>query len=240
MSKKIQPESIHNMRGFEGDNHLQNMLTKIVKDNNVNTIIETGTFYGNTTKKLAALVPYVVTIDDHKYYHNKAKARFAQYGIDSHNLNKNRGVLSVLGKSEDKLASVIDNLPEQSHTILFYLDAIVDDQSALLTELRTISNKGLKPIIVISGFQVPGKIFATYRSAKNEYNIKAIREALTSIYGDDYQYHYNEFSAGSKKGTIFIYPKAAITALKPVAAKKKRKSTKKKDVDKDSGNLASD
>lgn len=62
-SRRTQEELSRNLTGFEGDSYIEEEIKKLVHKFEINTIIETGTFLGGTTQKLAQLANQVYTIE---------------------------------------------------------------------------------------------------------------------------------------------------------------------------------
>lgn len=191
----IHKEDELNRLGFEGDTYLHTEVKRLIELHKVKTVIETGTFYGNTTMAFCDMVPKVVTIEAKPQYYDISLNKFLKAGVK---------VYSLFGKSEDILSQAL-RIADQP--VLFYLDAHWENHCPLLDELRIIAEHNIKPVIVIHDFQVPGRADLGYDSYKGQpLNIQWIESALKSIYGDKLNYHYNEKATGHKRGVIFIEP----------------------------------
>lgn len=180
-----------NAKGWEGDSFLGKEVERLCKQFNINHIIETGTFRGYTTKQLAKLAPvYTVEIVPENYEYAKENL-------------KGLPVTIKLGNSVDALREWLPNLKKER--LFFFLDAHWQQYNPLLDELHTIAINGIKPVIAIHDFKVPGKPFGFDSYAGQDYDLAWIDSALKEIYGT-YRYHYNSEAEGAMRGVIFIYP----------------------------------
>ena len=189
-----------NAKGYEGDSFIGHEIKSLVQRFGVSIIFETGTFLGATTKKLAELAPvYTVEIVPENF--EKACANVG----DS---NKNYVKLK-LGNSVDLLKEWLPNFRLKQDSCLFFLDAHWNDYCPLLDELKVIAENGLKPVIVIHDWKVPGRPDLGFDSYKGQdYTFEWIQESMEKIYGvDGYSYHYNDQAEGAKRGVIYLYPK---------------------------------
>ena len=185
-----------NAKGYEGDSFIHGEIKQLCEKFAVEIIIETGTFRGATTKRLAELAKRVYTIESNKEY-----ADFARK-----NLQEIENAVLQFGNSAKELPFLLDNFsPKTSY--LFFLDAHWHDYCPLLDELKAISDRNIKPVIFIHDFKVPGRPdlgFDSYNGQDFEFSY--IKEAIEAIYGDNYDYHYNDEADGAKRGVIYIYP----------------------------------
>jgi len=133
-----------NAKGFEGDNFIAKEIAELVKSFGINHIIETGTYLGATSRRLAEFAPVdTVEINDQNYI--QAKKRPAE------------NVTYWLGDSPQWLDT---HLPKfKCKRLLFFLDAHWGDHCPLLDEIAVIGKHGIEPVIVIHDFKVPGKNF---------------------------------------------------------------------------------
>ena len=186
-----------NAKGYEGDEFIYIELKKLVDKFKINQIIETGTFLGGTTKRLAELAD-VITIEIVNDNYLKAKQNFD--GV--------KNILALWGNSVDVLKN---NLKLYSHeSLLFFLDAHWEQYCPLIDELKTIADHGIKPVIAIHDWKVPGRPDLGFDSYKGQdFTFEWIKDSLDNIYGvDGYSYHYNDQAEGAKRGVIYIYPNA--------------------------------
>lgn len=189
-----------NAKGYEGDEFIGKEVAKLVEQFGVNQIIETGTFRGATTKRLAEFAPvFTVEIDPQNY-------RFATQefmNIKKHGNN----ITFANGNSVDYLKKWLPSFSDKS--LLCFLDAHWNDYCPLKDELKVIAHNQLKPVIVIHDWKVPGRPDLGYDSYQGQdYTYEWIEPELIAIYGKDgYNYHFNEVAAGASRGVIYIYPK---------------------------------
>lgn len=190
-----------NALGYEGDTFIHGELEKLVKKFDIKAIIETGTFLGATTKRLATLVNNVYTIENVPENHLKAVENTKD--IDN--------IIHLNASSQDVLYDLIDSYisRELNDKLLFFLDAHWYDYCPLLDELRIIEEHALLPVIVIHDFKVPGKPEFGFDSYKEQdFEFDWIKKHIEAIYGKNgYEYHYNEQADGAMRGVIYIYPK---------------------------------
>lgn len=181
-----------NARGFEGDELLGKEIARLCKIHNVNHIIETGTFRGATSKRLSELAPvYTVELIPENYEIAKENC-------------KGYPVILKLGNSVDALREWLPNLKRES--LFLFLDAHWEKYNPLLDELHVIAVNGIKPVIAIHDFKVPGKPFGFDSYAGQDYDFEWIKDGLHEIYGEKFGYHYNQEAEGAMRGVIFIYP----------------------------------
>jgi hypothetical protein len=188
-----------NRLGFEGDTFAFEKFRNLVSEHKIDCIIETGTFLGSTTKKFADMVPEVHTIEVNESNYNKAK----EYLVGIVNIHKH------FGNSADVLVNILSNEVPLDKNILFFLDAHWEQYNPLLDELKVIAEFGLRPVISIHDFKVPGHPelgFDTYKDIVYEFDW--IKPSIENIYGPDgYNVEYNSEATGAKRGLIYITPK---------------------------------
>lgn len=189
-----------NKLGFEGDAFIFEEIKKLVAKHNVKHIVETGTYKGHTTKKLAELCPVMTCEINETYFHEASK-----------NLQGIKNIVMYRGNSVDGLREWLPmHSRDNSKKVLFWLDAHWLDACPLLEELQVIAEVGLKPIICIHDFKVPGfeKDLGFDSHKGKDFDFEYIKEALLKIYDVEFVYHYNtpETSEGAKRGVIYIEP----------------------------------
>lgn len=196
MSTKDKEYIDRNLKGYEGDEYIGIELKKLVDKYNINLIVETGTFLGGTTARLAELVDQVITTEIVKENYDKSCEFIKSKGLS------NKVTLVNLDSVEFLKGSQFKN------DTLFFLDAHWWDACPLIDELICISNQQIRPVIVIHDWKVPGRPDLGYDSYKGQdFTFEWIRESVESIYGvDGYSYHYNDKAEGAKRGVIYIYP----------------------------------
>ncbi len=179
------------MKAFEGDTVLAGEIVRLVVDNHIRTVIETGTEYGGTAAAFSQMVPHVITIDvERKWEVLPKNVQFIE--------NDSRVVLPYA-------------IGAATPPILFYMDAHTQDFTQpcpLLEELRLISNYVRKyppPIIGIHDAQVPdhpGLGYASYKGVP--IGLEMVEEVLGDIYPRGYDYYFNSEATGARRGVLFI------------------------------------
>lgn len=194
------------------DEFAQKEIKKLFKDFNIKRIIETGTYFGWSTRFLSEFNVPVDTIE----------VLYENYSVARKNLQNFENVSLYLGNSPILLNNII-NYEEEN--LLFFLDAHWENYWPLKDELKIIKEKNIKPVICIHDFFVPGgdKIIYNKQFVKvsnglgskfgyDEYdgiplNFDFIKEELEQIYNGQYDYHYTSKIQKVDSGIIYIYPK---------------------------------
>jgi hypothetical protein len=181
-------EIIYN--AFGGDRYIFDEVSKLVTENNIKTIIETGTYKAETTLALRLLCTNIHSIEINETYYNRAVEN-----------NKNK-INFHLGNSPKILKEILPNI---ERPILFFLDAHWYDYNPLLDELKVIAEFGLQDsIILIHDFKVPNKDFGFDSFNGKDYDLDYIRESIESIFPNGYNHYYNERTTNIKRGIIYI------------------------------------
>ena len=113
------------LKAFNGDTHLVSTTKDLIKKYDIDTIIETGTYMGDTTELFAQLVPDVYTIEISKTYYEQSAAKMAGMKNVKRFLGSSNDVLRVLFGLSDKLFD----------KCLLFLDAHWNEYNPLLDEL---------------------------------------------------------------------------------------------------------
>lgn len=190
---------------FAGDIHLEGEFIKLRDQFGIHTAIETGTCYGSTTLWLAHHFARVFTIE--------VQEEFAKIAWDRFNAANLKNTPYVWhGSSSEQLPKMMrrDLHPEffEHEPHLFFLDAHFEQYCPLLDELKAIAEAGIKPVIVIHDFQVPGRPDLGYDIWNGQpLRFSYIRPSLDAIYGPNkYGHYFNHQATGAKRGCIFITP----------------------------------
>lgn len=183
-----------NALGYEGDRFIGEEIAKLVKEHGIEQIIETGTYLGNTTKKLVLMAP---TLSIEINVENWRRAKINCEGI--------KGIDLLFGNSIDMLKEYLPLYTDKK--LLFFLDAHWGEYCPLLDELELIANHGIKPVIVIHDFKVPKRPELGFDSYNGQpFELEWIEKSLEKIYGSNFAYHYNLQAEGAKRGVIYVYP----------------------------------
>jgi hypothetical protein len=194
------------------DSFARQDIESLIKRFQIKRVVETGSYYGWSTKIFASLVEVVDSIEIEKQYFNRAK----------NNLQSTHNVNLHLGDSVEVMEQI---LKDGESNVLFFLDAHWKDHWPILNELNVIKNKNIKPVICIHDFFVPGGkklrqpgggfiIDQTYEGSKFGYDdhnsvpldFDYIKETIKEIYPDGFSYHYNTDIDKVDSGLIYIYP----------------------------------
>jgi hypothetical protein len=186
------------IKAFTGDSCHQAEVERLVQAHKIKTIVETGTYKGDTTREMARIAPRVITIEINPEYWSLS-THLAGLG-NVHRLFGNSA--EILGEFSELIPSVL------KHPVLFYLDAHWEKHSPLLEELEAISCMNIKPVIVIHDFHNPFRPefgFDTWDIGP--YKLDLIKPLLDRIYGAlGWDHHYNMEADGLKQGVIYIEP----------------------------------
>jgi len=183
---------------FNGDPHIGERIRELVAKHGVRTIVETGTYKGVTTRELCRCgALQVTTIEKNPKLREEAFANLA--GMH---------VTCLVGDSREKLPPRLDGCDEEP--FLFYLDAHWGNDWPLLGELAAIADAGIKPVIVIHDFEVPGTDLGFDEYGGQRLNWEYVREAVERIYGPEgYVKTTNtpDRAAGARRGVLYLEPK---------------------------------
>lgn len=186
-----------NLQGFEGDRYMKAKFSEIINRRKIELVIETGTYLGGTTNQLRQMVKQVVTIEVNPDYHNRAKENIKDHG----------NVQMFLGDSAQILHDVLADTKIAKQSMLILLDAHWGDVCPLKDELKAIADAGIKPVIVIHDWLVPGTDFG-YDSYKGQpFTWEWIEKDIFNIYGDQFTKYYNTMAEGARRGVLYIEPK---------------------------------
>lgn len=181
-----------NAKGFEGDGFLKAEIQEIVKRNNIHTIVETGSFRGNTTREFSKMATVVHSIEVSKEHLDIAENTCQ--GIDN--------IIFHFGSSEAILPYILEKC---SKRLFMFLDAHWNDYCPLRDELKVIKDSGLKPCIAIHDWKVPDRPLFGFDIYKGQaYELSWIEDLLIDIYGKDFKYYYNREAEGATRGVIFV------------------------------------
>lgn len=187
------------------DFNLRDRLSEIVKEHNIQCVVETGLNDGQSTREFCRmLVPRVIGIDHDPKCIEATRTLLDASGWMNYEL--------LLGHSPDKLREIMPTLPNET---IFFIDAHWDGECPTLDEIKAIPEG--KGILVFHDFFVPGKssrdttvqefgwdhliINGVHRA--NDYEL--IRDDLTR-WSPSHRLEYAKVVSGSKRGFCFVYP----------------------------------
>ena len=174
--------STRKAESFNRDMIVADTVVQLVKDLNIDCIVETGTYAGKTTAFLAEEFPSLELYT--------AEVQFETFLIAEKNLKQFSNCKQFCGSSEQILEKLLPTLTGKR--VLFYLDAHWQDYWPLLDELKEIAKTHNNTCcIVIDDFQVPNRPFK-YDSYKNQpLNLQYVKQELKNIYTSPFSF-YND------------------------------------------------
>lgn len=176
---------------FNRDSILHDKFKQLIEDNEIEVVIETGTYHGKSTKAFADMGVEVYSVDSNETYLNIAKDYL-------------QGVANLtLGNSPDFLMQLLPTIKDKK--ILMFLDAHWEHHCPLIDELKAIAECGVKPIIAIHDFKVPNKDFGYDVYHGQDFEWDWIAPTVATIY-DKFTHYYNTEAEGAKRGVVFIEP----------------------------------
>jgi predicted O-methyltransferase YrrM len=188
-------------QGALEDNFVYREFKNLISRFNIKKIIETGTYYGWSSMKLAEFGVDVITIESSQENYAVALDNFSKSNLTN--------IKAIMGSSPDVLKEILTE--EDNNTILF-LDAHWYEYWPIHDELRVCIEKKIKPVIVIHDFFVPdihgNAKFGFDKYGEQSLDFNYIKSFLDEIYGENnYEYHYNTESDNVGQGVIYIYKK---------------------------------
>lgn len=182
---------------FNNDTFIALEFQKLRDEFSIDTVIETGTFVGDTTIWLADNFKTVHTIEIDNIYLNKAKAQCKNHD----------NIIFHLGNSGTSLNDIISNITGEN--IFVFLDAHWG-KLPLTRELDSMANnKQNKYIIAIHDFFVPGCPKLGYDSYNNQpLEFNWLKSHFNKIYNNKFIHYYNSMDKadGAMRGIIYLKP----------------------------------
>lgn len=183
---------------FNTDKKLEEKFIILRDEYKISTVIETGTYHGDTTEWLCKNFENVYTIEYDERYLNIAKEKLSHYS----------NVTIFKGRSQDILGDILEK--NKHETNIIFLDAHWYE-NPVIKELDVIKESGTKPIIAIHDFKVPNRPdlgYDIYPEQNIVYDWEWISKKIIDIFGDSgYSIEYNTYSDENMRGCIFILPK---------------------------------
>lgn len=155
---------------LHGDKIHLRLIKKLIRDNNVTSIVETGTFLGYTTELLANEFPHlqIYSSEINKSFYNKARKNLRKY--------KN---VKIYNKTSPEFLQELVNNKVLGDRPFFYLDAHWLDEWPLEQELQIISYNLKSAVISIDDFKVEGNRGFVYdRYNGKECSLELVRPNL--------------------------------------------------------------
>lgn len=179
---------------FGRDPILEAMIRKVVAEYGIETVIETGSWRGYTTRRFAEFVPFVNAIEIDPEVAAMARATL----FDVPNAVVHQGDSALL------LASFI---PSLNPPVLYYLDAHWGEEWPLLNELDAIAKLSGPCVVVIHDCVVPGTDLG-YDSYKGiPLTFEYVKPKLDQL-KFSWRHFFNDDSAqGHRRGCLFVVPR---------------------------------
>ena len=186
---------------LHNDPILQKAFKKLVEELKVTSIVETGTFMGYSTSFMAENFPNI------PIYTGEINPK--NYSAATRNLKKFKNVKTFNKNSPDFLENLIKNklLGEKP---LFFLDAHWLNYWPLEDEIKIISEKIKKAIILIDDFKIPGnEAFVYDKYGKKECSLELIAPKMNNK--NEYfllfpNYNRDIFKTGEYNPVLSGYP----------------------------------
>lgn len=194
---------------FFKDPYAVDKFKELVKEFDIKTVVETGTYKADGTVQFAEIVDNTVSIEIVREHFQFSVNRFHELGYmikesqpDLVYLEKEgRRVWLFRGNSPGVIRNIIKGLEEP---ICFCLDAHWLEYWPLKDEIRAIKPRP-NSLIIIHDIRVPGKDFGydIWPSGVNEY--ETIKDDLAYL-NPGYKIFYNEKAAGDYQGILYAVP----------------------------------
>ena len=181
------------------------LFAALKKAYGIDTVIETGTFYGGTTIVFSYLFDVVHTIE----------LNTNNYLIARENLKSYKNINCHFGSSEVVINEILPSLHDKK--ILFYLDAHWNSYWPLLSELEEISKTHKDNcVIVIDDFKVPGRTDIPYDYyGSHECSLNYIKDKLDKIF-TSYDVHYLIPKSLNSRAKAIIIPTVWTKNVPPI------------------------
>lgn len=154
---------------FNGDPVFPQFVSNLIKTLQIDCVVETGTYLGQTTRFFASQVRRVDTIENSVLYYTTT------------HFDDCPNVTMHFGSSSDKLLPVLESLNPKSN-VLLYLDAHWEENWPLLDELRAVQMSPFtgRSVIMIDDFKIDSRPDIPYDSYKGQdLDINYVHDALS-------------------------------------------------------------
>jgi hypothetical protein len=178
---------------WNGDGYAAAEVKRLAIKHGLRWAIETGTCYGSTTMWLAEHFSEVYSFEVHGPSFDIARQRCGDFNL----------------YHTDSVQGLRMTLPNMQGMGLCFLDAHWGSVCPLLSELEAIAQAGIRPVIMIHDWQVPGRPDLGFDLFPDgtPFHLDAIKSHLDAIYGvGGWEHHYNDKAEGAKRGIIYVEP----------------------------------
>ena len=184
-------------------------FSKLVQEYKIQTVVETGTYRGDSTIHFLDFVDNVVTVDVLPICVGWAAGRLFERGFTLSGdpgkfmrMRKDQKCVSLYqGNSPEIIRGVIERLPEP---LLFFLDAHWFAYWPVKDEIRAIQPRP-NSLIIVHDIYVPGKDYGSDSYNGKPLDIDLIREDLNYV-NNNYIIFYNKEAAGDYRGILYAVP----------------------------------
>jgi hypothetical protein len=185
---------VDNTGAFNGDQCAAKEIADLCRQYSIATIIEGGTYHGESTPFLSALADrvYTIEIDD-------------EIWPRSQHLDGIWNITRIKGSSPIELRKL---LPAVVKPVLYYADSHWGVPSPLPDELLAFAEHDVRPVLVVHDFRNPDHPdlgFDTYGGQPYEW--EWIEPYIEAIYGGRYRHYFNEVAGGARRGILYVVPK---------------------------------
>jgi hypothetical protein len=187
---------------FGRDPVLEGMVRQLVAEQNIRTVVETGSWRGYTTRRFAEFVNEVFTIESESMVRRLAALT----------LSGCSNVEIIAGDSARELPRLIHALVNSivalhRRPMLYYLDAHWENDWPILQEIDAIARLDDRCCIIIHDCKVPncpGLGFDSYNG--QELTFEFVRPILDRL-RFRWRHYFNDDSAqGHRRGALFVVP----------------------------------
>jgi len=180
------------MEAFNGDEYLEKEFIHLIDKFHIQTICETGSYLGQTTKRLSEICRNVVTIEIREDFYVQAKNKL----IGCHNVEMH------LGDAPKVLDEILPNILQP---LMIFLDSHWGYPTPLKGEFEAIAKHGRPAVICIHDMKNPDDPTMKYDTYDDqEYTLEAIKPYIELVYGKNYKYYFNKEATGARVGALFI------------------------------------
>lgn len=180
---------------FNSSPELVPMALYLKNKYNIDTVIETGTYKGNTTVLFSSIFDHVYTIEVSDTYYKEVSTKLAQY----------KNIKCIMGSSQTVLKRILPGLKEKR--ILFFLDAHWQSFWPLRHEIATIAKTHRdNSVIIIDDIKVPGREEIPFdKYGDNECSLEYVKKELDKAYSS-YSYYYLIPENYDNKAKLVVIP----------------------------------
>lgn len=192
---------------FNGDSFVEKEFLWLKKEFDIRTVVETGTFEGDTTIFLASNFYKVISIESDPGQFAATKMKLSELGTTAD---------LYCGNSVEYLNLLIPHRGIGDDT-LFFLDAHAKDSCPLLDELKAIRKYRLKPVIVIHDIRDPSRKLGFDSYGGQDICLEWLMPSLNDIYGTGrfiHRFNTPSTAEGAFRGVLYVTPKKADKPVK--------------------------